>query len=77
MPFHTPGNLPDPGIETVSLSFSALTGGFLTTSALEKPTSIFFRWYYFLCLSLAAKPILSQVQLPFIPLANQNSVPIT
>ena len=47
MPFHTPGNLPDPGIETVSLSFSALTGGFLTTSALEKPTSIFFRWYYF------------------------------
>ena len=32
IPFHTLGDLPDPGIETMSLASSALTGGFLTTS---------------------------------------------
>ena len=30
-PFSTPGNLPDPGIEPVSLVSSALAGGFFTT----------------------------------------------
>ena len=33
LPFPTPGDLPDPGIELVSLVSSALTGRFFTTSA--------------------------------------------
>ena len=33
MPLPTPGDLPDPGIETVSLASPALTGGFFTTRA--------------------------------------------
>ena len=32
MPFHTPGNLPDLGIETISLPSPSLAGGFFTTS---------------------------------------------
>ena len=36
-----PGNLPDPGIEPKSLLFSALAGGFFSTSATwETPTSV-------------------------------------
>ena len=31
LPFPTPGDLPDPGIEPVSSAAAALTGGFLTT----------------------------------------------
>ena len=31
LPFATPGDLPDPGIEPVSLAFPALAGGFFTT----------------------------------------------
>ena len=31
LPFPTPGDLPDPGIEPVSLVSSALAGGFFTT----------------------------------------------
>ena len=33
LPFPTPGNLLDPGIELVSLVSPALAGGFFTTSA--------------------------------------------
>ena len=33
LPFPTPGDLPDPGIEPVSLSSPALAGGFFTSSA--------------------------------------------
>ena len=33
LPFLSPGDLPDPRIETASLVFPALTGGFITTSA--------------------------------------------
>ena len=33
LPFPTPGDLPDPGIEPVSLVSPELTGGFFTTSA--------------------------------------------
>ena len=33
MPLPTPGDLPDPGIETVSLASPALTGRFFTTHA--------------------------------------------
>ena len=32
LPFPSPGNLPDPGIEPTSLMFPALAGGFFTTS---------------------------------------------
>ena len=32
MPWPPPGNLPDPGIETMSLCSPALAGGFFTTS---------------------------------------------
>ena len=33
MPFPTPGDLPNPGIEPVSLASPALAGGFFTTGA--------------------------------------------
>ena len=33
LPFHTPGYLPDPGIEPMSLASPALAGGFFTTKA--------------------------------------------
>ena len=33
LPFSPPGDLPDPGIEPVSLMSPALAGGFFTTSA--------------------------------------------
>ena len=33
LPFPPPGDLPDPGIKSVSISFPAFTGGFFTTSA--------------------------------------------
>ena len=33
LPFFTPGDLPEPGIETTSLVSSALAGGFFITSA--------------------------------------------
>ena len=32
--FRSPGDLPDPGMELTSLMFSALAGGFFTTSAI-------------------------------------------
>ena len=32
LPFPTPGDLPDPGIESVSLVSPALAGGFFSTS---------------------------------------------
>ena len=33
LPFPTPGDLPDPGIEPESLAFPALAGRFFTTNA--------------------------------------------
>ena len=38
LPFSTPGDLPDPGIEPLSLMSPALAGGFFTTAPPEKPT---------------------------------------
>ena len=32
VPFHTPGDLPNPGIKTASIMSPALTGGFFTNS---------------------------------------------
>ena len=37
LPFQTPGDLPDPGIEPVSLASPALAGGFCTTVPHWKP----------------------------------------
>ena len=37
LPFPTPGDLPDPGIEPESLVSLALAGGFFTTELLGKP----------------------------------------
>ena len=34
---YSPGDLPDPGIETASLAFPALAGGFFITVSLGKP----------------------------------------
>ena len=39
LPFPSPGDLPDPGIEAVSLKSPALAGGFLTTRATWKLTT--------------------------------------
>ena len=36
LPFPTPGDLPDPGMETVSSASSALVGGFFTTETPRK-----------------------------------------
>ena len=38
LPFATPGDLPDPGIEPVSLAYPALTGGFFTIGPPGKPS---------------------------------------
>ena len=41
-PFPSPGDLPDPGMEPMSLASPALAGGFLTTSATrEAPLLVF------------------------------------
>ena len=37
LPFPSPGNLPDPGIEPASLTSAALVGGFFTTEPMGKP----------------------------------------
>ena len=37
LPFPSPGDLPDPGIEPVSLASSALAGRFFTTAPHGKP----------------------------------------
>ena len=37
LPFPSPGDLPDPGIEQVSLASPALAGGFFTTVPPRKP----------------------------------------
>ena len=40
LPFPTPGDLPDPGIEPKSLASSALAGGFFTTAPPGKPADM-------------------------------------
>ena len=41
LPFPTPGDLPNPGIEPMSLASSVLAGGFFTTDMLQKKSSHF------------------------------------
>ena len=51
LPCHPPGDLPNPGTEHVSLTSSALAGGFFTTSATwEAHNIIISSWIPFLCL---------------------------
>ena len=38
-PLHTPGDLPDPRVELMSLAFPALAGGFFTSAPPGKPES--------------------------------------
>ena len=40
LPFLTPGDLPDPRIELMSLVFLALAGGFFNTASLGKPINL-------------------------------------
>ena len=40
LPLPSPGDLPGPGIEPVSLASPTLAGGFLTTEPPERPQSI-------------------------------------
>ena len=42
LPFPSPRDLSDPGIEPTSLTSLALTGGFFTTSATQVPLWFFF-----------------------------------
>ena len=41
LPFPAPGDLPDPGIEPVSLMSPALADGFFTTSAIWEALSLY------------------------------------
>ena len=41
LPFPIPGDLPDPGIEPVSLASPALAGGFFTTAPPGKPSAMY------------------------------------
>ena len=50
LPFPAPGDLPDPGTETLSLESPALAGGFLTTTLPGKP--IYFSCYIISIVSL-------------------------
>ena len=55
LPFLSPGDLPDPGIEPVSLTSPALAGGFFTTSttweALKLPQSATFSHSHGCCMT--------------------------
>ena len=48
LPFHTPGDLPDPGIEHLSLISPALAGGLFTTATWEAPSADYSDWFVLL-----------------------------
>ena len=48
MPLPAPGDLPDPGIETVSLASPVLTGGFFTTRVTWEAPCVYV-CVFFLC----------------------------
>ena len=62
LPYPSPGDLPDPGIELTSLMSSALAGGFFTTST---------TWEY----SCSTWQILAQPELPWLDLWGEWCVP--
>ena len=45
LPYPTPGDLLDPGIELVFLATPALAGGFFTTAPLEKTMCVYTHLY--------------------------------
>ena len=47
LPYPSPGDLPDPGIELTSLMSSALAGGFFTTSATGEAPIFYFLYRHF------------------------------
>ena len=46
LPFLASGDLPDPGLKTMSLASSELAGGFFTTVPLGKPYIYVYRYRY-------------------------------
>ena len=53
LPFLSPGNPPDPGIEPTSLSFSALAGAFFISEPLGRPQFLCYSGINSLSLSLS------------------------
>ena len=49
LPFSTPGDLPDPGVEPMSLASPALAGGFFTTVPPGKPKRNMLKAGYCYC----------------------------
>ena len=49
MPLPAPGDLPDPGIETVSLASPVLTGGFFTTRVTWEAPCVYVCVFFFVC----------------------------
>ena len=47
LPFPSPGDLPDPGMERISLASPALAGGFYTAEAPGKPI------HYLVCINFS------------------------
>ena len=45
LPFPTPGDLPNPGMEPVSLATPALAGGFFATEPPGKSALGFLKWF--------------------------------
>ena len=45
LPFPSPGDLPDPGLEPLSLASPALTGGFFTTNATWEGFRDMMKWF--------------------------------
>ena len=52
LPFPSPGDLPDPGIELTSPAFSALAGKFFTTKTCGKPIVCYVHQYIYIRLTL-------------------------
>ena len=63
LPFPSPGDLPDPGIEPVSPMSPALAGGFFTTSAWE--VTFWDAVYFFLVYPILFTSYLSGIPLNF------------
>ena len=55
LPFPSPGDLPDPGMEHTSLASPALAGGFFTTEAPGKPLH-WVIWSWTLCMRITLCP---------------------
>ena len=57
-PFPPPGDLPDPGMEPVSLTSPALEGGFFTTSANWEAQNVVTIYYFSISLRVKGKKYL-------------------